>query len=274
MKVLHSSQHSKPTNLIQTIERVAQILDVLAKAAKGLNLGELAARVNLPKGTTHRLLSSLMYFDFVRQDPETRKYSLGFKLVELGSSLLEQINLRKEAEPFLHALSEKIHETVYLAVLEGPEVVYIEKIEAFDDSIGLRATSKVGQRNAANSCSLGKVLLSQLPDQVLHDLLREMPFIQKTENTITDPLQLKEHLQGVRARGYAIDDEESERGIRCIAAPVRNEVGLVVAAVSVSGPAIRITRERIQNSLKDDLVHTARSISKKLGYRGNEPPVV
>ena len=263
------TQKPKPTNLIQTIERVALILDALAKPSKGLALGELAAKVSLPKGTTHRILSSLMYFDFVRQDQESRKYSLGFKLVELGSSLLEQINLRKEAEPFLHTLSEKINETVYLAVLDGIEVVYIEKIEAYDDSIGLRATSKVGQRNAANSCSLGKALLANIPEQVLDNLIPDMPFIRKTENTITDPVQLKEHLQGIRVRGYAIDDEESERGIRCIAVPVRNEVGAVVAAMSVSGPAIRITRERVQRELKDEVMQTALSLSRKLGYRGN-----
>ncbi len=269
METTHSTQRPKPTNLIQTIERVALILDALAKPTQGISLGELAAKVNLPKGTTHRILSSLMYFDFVRQDPETRKYSLGFKLVELGSSLLEQINLRKEAEPFLHTLSEKTKETAYLAILDRTEVVYIEKIESEDDSIGLRATSKVGQRNAANSCSLGKALLAYIPEQVLDDVISGMSFIQKTENTITDPLQLKEHLQGVRARGYSIDDEESERGIRCIAVPVRNEVGVVVAAVSVSGPAIRITRERVQGELKDDVMQTALSLSKKLGYRGN-----
>jgi len=269
METTGPTQNPKPTNLIQTIERVALIFDVLAKPTKGMSLGELAAKVDLPKGTAHRILSSLMYFDFIRQDPETRKYSLGFKLVELGSSLLEQINLRKEAEPFLHELSEKTNETAYLAILDRTEVVYIEKIESQDDSVGLRATSKVGQRNAANSCSLGKALLANLPEQVLDSLIPDMSFIQKTENTITDPVQLKEHLHGIHVRGYAIDDEESERGIRCIAVPVRNEVGVVVAAMSVSGPAIRITRERVQGKLKDDVMQTALSLSRKLGYRGN-----
>jgi DNA-binding IclR family transcriptional regulator len=268
MKTTRSTQHSKPTNLIQTIERVSTILDVLAKSSKGISLGALSEKVQLPKGTTHRLLSSLMYFDFVRQNPETRNYSLGFKLVELGSSLLDQINLRKEAEPFLTALSQRTKETGYLAILDRTEVVYIEKIEAEDDSIGLRASSKVGQRNAANSCSLGKVLLAQLPEEELNDLIEEMGFVQKTENTITDPLQLKDHLKVVRARGYAVDDEESERGIRCVAAPIRNEIGLTVAAVSISGPAIRITRERVQGALKDEVMATALKISKKLGFRG------
>jgi len=262
-------QKYKPTNLIQTIERVSDILDVLALNSKGISLGDLSAKVKLPKGTTHRILSSLLFFDFVRQYPQTRSYSLGFKLVELGSILLEQINLRKEAEPFLHALSQRTKETTYLAILDGVEVVYVEKIEAEDHSIGLRATSKIGQRNMAHSCSLGKVLLAALPDQELDELLLEMKFVQKTENTITDPLHLKDHLNSVMSRGYAIDDEESERGIRCVAAPVRNEIGQIVAAVSISGPAIRITREKVQESLKDEVMATALEISRQLGFRAD-----
>lgn len=262
-----SHRKPKPTNLIQTIERVSSIFDVLARSPRGLSLGELAAKAALPKGTTHRLLSSLIYFDFVRQDEASRNYSLGFKLVELGSILLEQINLRSEAEPFLAALSQSTNETTYLAILEGADVVYVEKIETDDQSIGLRASSKVGQRNTPHSCSLGKVLLADLPDHALETVLRRMEFVQRTEHTMTDPAQFTDHLRVVRRQGYAVDDEESERGIRCVAAPIRNEIGTVVAAVSVSGPAIRITRERIQNGLKAQVMATALNISKKLGFR-------
>jgi IclR family KDG regulon transcriptional repressor len=260
-------QHSKPTNLIQTIERVTTILNVLAQSGKGTSLGDLAGKVALPKGTTHRLLASLMYFDFVRQDAESRKYALGFKLVELGSSLLEQIDLRREAEPFLHALSQRVGETVYLVILDRTEVVYIEKIEPEDTSIVLRTTSKVGQRNAAHSCSLGKALLSQLPEAELDAILKDMPLIQKTSNTITDPNQLKDHLKTICARGYAIDDEESEEGIRCVAAPVYNDRGVAVAAISISGPAVRVTRQKIQDQLKDEVIQAAFEISQKLGFR-------
>lgn len=261
-------RNSKPSNLIQTIERMSGILDVLAKSSKGISLGKIAEKVTLPKGTTHRLLSSLMYFDFVRKDPDTRMYSLGFKLVELGNILLEQIDLRKEAEPFLHALSQRTRETVYLVILDRIEVVYLERVDSEDPSLVLRAMSKVGQRNAANSCAVGKALLAQLSEEELDELIKEMTFIQKTTNTITDPLQLKEHLRGVRTRGYAVDDEESEEGIRCVAAPIYNESGLAVAAMSVSGPAIRVTRQRIQDTLKDEVLQTALEISKKLGFRG------
>jgi len=262
-----TAERVKPKNLIQTIERVSAIFDMLAQSSKGVSLGDIAAAVDLPKGTTHRLLSSLMYFDFIRQDDESRKYSLGFKLAELGGILLEQIDLRREAEPFLHALSNRVGETVYLVLLDGVEVVYIEKIEPEDQSIVLRATSKVGQRNAVNSCSLGKALLAHLPEQELDALFKKMPFIRKTANTITNPNQLKEHLQSVRAQGYALDDEESEEGIRCVAAPVFNDRKTAVAAISISGPSIRMTRQRIEETLKDEVMQTALQISHKLGFR-------
>ena len=256
----------KPNSMIQTIERVMLILDVLSKNSKGISLGALAATVGLPKGSVHRLLSSLSYFDVVRQASETRKYSLGFKLVELANILLEQIDIRKEAEPFLQDLSFKTSETVYLVILDRTEVVYLDRIEPNDPSLGLKAMSKVGQRNAANSCSVGKVLLAYLPEKILEETLKEMPFIAKTENTITDPMQFKEHLRGVRNRGYALDDEESEKGIRCVAAPIFKEHGQAIAAISISGPAIRVTRQRIQREFKDQVMETAIQISGKIGY--------
>jgi IclR family transcriptional regulator, KDG regulon repressor len=264
----------KPSNLIQALERAAAVLDALAQYSQGASLGTLSARVGLSKGTTHRILSSLMYFDFVRQDAATRDYALGFKLVELGSCLLEQIDLRREAEPFLQDLSRRTNETTYLVILDRTEVVYLEKIESEDASTVLRATAKVGQRNAANSCAVGKTLLAELPEEDLNTFIRDMPLVQKTENTITDPLHLKEHLKAVRERGYAVDDEESERGIRCVAAPVRDERGRAVAAISISGPAIRVTRQRIQDFLIEEVMATGLEISRKMGFRGEGKPLV
>jgi len=259
---------SKPGNLIQTIERVTVILDVFANNARPLALGDVAAKVNLPKGTTHRILASLIYFGFVRQDQESRNYALGFKLVELGASLLDQIDVRKEAEPFLHELSQQTKETVYLVLLDGPEVVYVEKIETEDSSIVLRASSKVGQRSTANSCAVGKSLLAYLPAAHFNDLLPRMTFTPKTANTITDPATLQTHLQTVRQRGYAIDDEENEAGIRCVAAPILNERGQAIAALSVSGPTVRLTHERLHGALRNQVMATALKISHAMGYRG------
>jgi DNA-binding IclR family transcriptional regulator len=260
-------QTSKPNNLVQTIERASSILDILGQSPQGISIRELSTKIKLPKGTTHRLLSSLSYFGYVRQDPKTRNYLLGLKLVELGQLLLGQLDLRKEAEPFLRALAERTKETVHLVFLDRNEIVYIDKVETEQNSSGLKMASRVGLRNPAHSSAVGKVLLAHFPEEELKNFIKEKGLAKRTENTIIDPTQLKDHLKLVRAQGYAIDDEENEKGIRCVAAPIYNEVGKTVAAISISGPAFRITKKVIQESLKKEVMETALKVSQRLGFR-------
>jgi DNA-binding IclR family transcriptional regulator len=258
---------SRPNNLVQTIERASLILDALGQNPKGISVRDLSQKIKLPKGTTHRLLSSLSYFGYVQQDSKTRNYLLGFKLVELGNLLLSQLDLRKEAEQFLKDLTEKTKETVHMVILDRDEVVYIEKVETEQNPSGLRMASKIGLRNPAHSCAVGKVLLADLAGEELDKLIKGKSLTKRTENTITDPLQLTEHLKMVRTQGYAIDDQENERGVRCVAAPICNEMGKVVAAISISVPAFRVTKKVIQESLKKEVMETALKISKRLGFR-------
>jgi IclR family KDG regulon transcriptional repressor len=256
----------KPNNLVQTIERASSILDILGQNPQGISIRELSTKIKLPKGTTHRLLSSLSYFGYVRQDPKTRNYLLGFKLVDLGNLLLNQLDLRKEAEPFLKDLAERTKETVHMVILDRNEVVYIDKVEMDQHTSGLRMASRVGLRNPAHSSAVGKVLLAHFPEEELKNFVKEKGLLKRTENTIVDPTQLREHLKSVRAQGYAIDDEENEKGIRCVAAPIYNEVGKTVAAISISGPAFRITKKVIQESLKKQVMETALKVSQRLGF--------
>ena len=256
---------TKPSNLVQTIQRVSSILEELGKNPRGISIRDLSLKLKLPKGTTHRLLSSLIYYAYVRQDPNTRNYSLGLKLVELGNLLLSQLDLRQVAEPFLRDLADRTQETVHMVILDQNEIVYVDKIETDHHTGGLRMASRIGVRNPAHSCAVGKVLLSHLPDQELDFLIKEKGLDKRTENTITDPTQLKEHLKSVRKQGYAIDDEENEKGIRCVAAPIRNEAGKAVAAISLSGPAFRITKKVVQETLKKEVMETAYQISQRLG---------
>ncbi len=267
MDSLTSLQKSKPSNLVQAIERASSILDVLGQNHRGISVGELSAQVGLPKGTTHRILSSLAYFGYVQQDAKTRHYSLGFKLVELGNQLLNQLDFRKEAKPFLEDLSKRIQETVHLVILDQNEVLYIDKMESNDNPSGLRMASRVGSRTPAHSCAVGKVFLAHFSEKELDEFIKSTGLPKMTENTISDPARLKEHLKLVRSQGYVVDDEENEKGIRCVAAPIRNEIGTVIAATSISGPAIRITRKKIQESLRDEIINTTAKISWKLGFR-------
>ena len=263
------AKESKPNNLVQTIQRVSSILEELGKNPRGISIRDLSLKLKLPKGTTHRLLSSLNYYAYVRQDPNTRNYSLGLKLVELGNLLLSQLDLRQVAEPFLRDLADRTRETVHMVILDQKEIVYVDKIETDHHTGGLRMASRIGVRNPAHSCAVGKVLLSHLSDQELDFLIKEKGLDKRTENTITDPTQLKEHLKSVRKQGYAIDDEENEKGIRCVAAPIRNEAGKAVAAISLSGPAFRITKKVVQETLKKEVMETASKLSQRLGFREN-----
>jgi DNA-binding IclR family transcriptional regulator len=260
-------QTPKPNNLVQTIERASLILEILSQSPRGISIRDLSTKISLPKGTIHRLLSSLSYFRYVRQDSKTRNYFLGFRLLELGNLLLSQLDLRKEAEPFLRDLAEKTKETVHMVIMDRDEVVYIEKVELDHHSSGLRMASRVGLRNPAHSSAVGKVLLSHLPEEELNLLIQGKGLTKRTENTIIDPIQLKEHLKAVRTQGCAVDDEENERGIRCVAAPIYNETGRAVAAISISGPAFRVTKKIVQETLKKEVMRTALKISQRLGYR-------
>jgi IclR family KDG regulon transcriptional repressor len=271
MSTINSARGSKPANLVQTIERAALILDTLSQKPQGVSLRELSAEVALPKGTTHRLLSSLAYFGYVRQDLATRDYLLGFRLVELGNRLLNQLDLRTEAKPLLVELGRSVKETVHLVILDQNEVLYIDKVESDENPGGLRMASRIGSRTQAHSCAVGKVLLADLSEDQLDEYIKKQGLPRLTERTLTDPAQLKEHLKAIRKRGYAVDDEENERGIRCVAAPIRNGSGRVTAATSISGPAIRITRERIRDTLQREIMETAARISKGLGFREERP---
>ena len=258
---------TKPKNLVQTIERVAFILDIIKRYPNGLSLGALAHDANLPKGSAHRLLSSMTYFDFVCQDPTTKNYHLGFKLVDLGNLLLSQIDLRGEARPFLVQLSESVYETIHLVVLDGDKALYIDKVDLHTKATGLQMISRLGSRIELHCSSVGKVLLAHMKDSDAEAIISNVGLPRRTANTITAPAQLMRHLSSIRENGYAIDDEENEDGIRCVAAPIRNERGQVKAALSISGPTTRITPERIETELRIRLCETAAQISAKMGYR-------
>jgi DNA-binding IclR family transcriptional regulator len=267
MVVPRSFYGSKPSNLVQTIERMSLIFEELRLSPQGLSIKDLSERVALPKGTTHRLLKSLAYFGFVGQDVESKQYHLGFKLVELGNTLLSQLDLRTLARPHLITLSQTTNETVHLVIFDQEKVLYLDKVESEENPSSLRMASTVGMRISAHSCAVGKVLLAALPKKELREFTKAKDLPRKTKKTITDADQFIAHLELVRTQGYAIDDEENEPGIRCVAAPIWNEMGHVVAAISISAPTIRISRKMIQEKLKNQVMDTALEISRKLGFQ-------
>jgi DNA-binding IclR family transcriptional regulator len=239
----------------------------MATSAQGISLKELSAKVGLPKGTTHRLLTSLAYFGYVRQLPESKDYCLGFKLVELGNRLLDHLDLRAQARPFLISLCKKTKETVHLVILDQNDALYVDKVVSDDNPAGLQMVSRVGRRVPAHCSAVGKVLLAQLSEQEMQALIHEKGLEKRTENTITNTEKLKHHLKVIYRQGYAVDDEENESGIRCVGAPIFNQQGQAIAAISISGPTLRITKKIIQETLKNEVMKTASDISKEFGYQ-------
>ena len=268
MEALPTAKGTRPKNVVQSLERAGLILEVLSQHSRGLSLRDLSQKVHLTKGTTHRLLSSLAYLDFIRQNPSNKHYLLSFRLVELGNRLLNQIDFRIEARPFLVELAENTKETAHMVILDQFEVLYIDKVEAIGNTTGLRMASMLGSRIPAHCSAVGKALLAFLPEEKLEELAGANGLPKRTENTITRFEKLKEHLELVRRRGYALDNEENEIGIRCIGAPIRDQRGEVIAAISISVPASRMKTRMMEAKLKDRVIETARKISSKLGYPG------
>jgi DNA-binding IclR family transcriptional regulator len=258
----------KPSNLVQSVERVANILELVGQNSQGTGIRDLSLTLKLPKGTVHRLLSTLVYMGYVRQDSASKNYFLGLKLLELGNMVTNQLDLIKIAEPVLRGLAEDSGETVHMAILEQNEIVYINKIESEMNAGGLKMSSRVGSRTPANSCAVGKVLLSYLSPDEIDRIIQATGLSQRTAYTITDPTRLKEHLAAVRKQEYAIDDEENELGIRCVAAPLFGDKGNAVSAISLSGPAFRVTKKLIQETLRKEVMRAASEISQLLGYTG------
>lgn len=257
---------SRPSNLIQTIERVAAIMETLAAFSHGLSLGDLSEKVNLPKGTTHRIVSSLTYFGFVRQASATKNYLLGYKLMELGNVALGQMDLRNEARSELVQLAHEVRETVHLVIRDGSEVLYIDKVAPQPKHAGLQMVSTLGSRIPMHSSSVGKILLAHLPDSKISQIIQAKGLPKRTANTITDTAELKRNLSRIRAQGYAIDNEENEMGVRCVAAPIRDMTGTVIAAMSISIPAARVTMQKLRSELKHKVTRTAAKISAKFGF--------
>lgn len=249
---------------IQSLDRALYIIEIIANSQEPLSLKEITDRSKLPKPTVYRILSGLELWGYVDQDGE-KGYKLGKKFMLLGSKVQEDLEIRKIARPFLKWLNEETKETVFLGIMDKGRSLYVDKL---DSHHSVRLFSKVGTRNYLHSTSLGKCLLSGLDDGEVIKILKENGMPQMTANTITNPNELLKQLQFVREQGYAYDDMENEEGVRCIAAPIKDHRGRVIAAVSISGPAQRLTREMMDNALKYRLLKAARDISEAFGYKG------
>lgn len=252
--------------LVNAVERALGILENVDSGARGTGITELSQRVGMKKSTVHRLCATLEHRGYLLRDPDTGRYRLSLRLFQIGSAALSRLDLPARAMPALEALGAAVQETAHLAVLEGDDVVFIGKVES---PRPLRLHSQVGRRAPAHCTALGKVLLAYTTASRRTRILRG-PIARYTPQTITAPEALARALEEVRRRGYALDDQEFEEGIRCVAAPVRDYTGNVIAALSVSAPAVQLPRSRVA-AMAEAVIAAAQQVSNSLGYGAAHP---
>ncbi|MCS0503231.1 IclR family transcriptional regulator [Ancylobacter mangrovi] len=244
------------------------ILELLAEEP-GLRFAEIRARLGLPGSSCHHLINTLCQLGALQMN-EQRGYVLGLRLLELGALAAGQRQIEHQALPSLRRMSRELQLTCHLGVLEGHAAIYLLKVEGQRE---IRVNTWVGKRLSLHSSSLGKVLLAWLPEADIRDRLQHATWEPKGPKTITDPAAYHAHLALVREQGWALDDEEDNPNIRCIAAPVLDLRGRVVAAISVVGTVLDIGPEHI-DTLAGAVRGTAGSISRELGYRGAPEPAL
>ncbi len=261
-RVPHSKTVKSPYK-VQVLDRALAALAALSNSASDCSLAELCPALGLHKSTAHRLMMVLEQHRLVVKSPETGRYRLGLRLYELGSRAIDGLDLRGRARPYLDRLQERFGETVFFCILDEGQVFYVDKVES---QRSVRTACTVGSRAPAYCTAVGKAMLSELPDTEVATIVRKSGLKAITANTITTLARLKNELRAVRSRGYAIDDEEKEEGLRCVGAVVHAHSRKLSAAMSISGPAFRMTKERIPE-VAQALMQAAGALSTELGYQ-------
>ena len=243
---------------VQVLERALALLDVLSAVDKEIGPGELASRVGLHKSTIHRLLKVLECHRMVRRTAQG-KYDLGLKLFELGCISVSRFNLPKRADPFLKQVVRETGDTAHICVLSNTKMVSIASAEAW------WVARAVGHRGDLHASAAGKAFLAFLPAAAQADLLSRLPLPKHTRKTISTAVALKAELARTRRQGFSVNDEEVEEGVRCVAAPIFDYRGRVIATISVAGPVFRMTKRRLARVARIAKA-AAHSLSRELGY--------
>jgi IclR family KDG regulon transcriptional repressor len=250
------SKGANRNHSVQVLTRCFAILEAIAVNQGEVSLATLSKVLAIPHSTIHRILSSLIKLGYVEQNQQNGYYRLGLKILSLSNVILEKLDLRKMGLTFLRELMQATGETANLVVLDGDEVVYIEKAES---QASVRVFSLIGRRAPVHTTGVGKILLSELAQPDIIDILKRKGMVRLTSYSITTIAAFLDELTLVRKQGYALDNEECEVGARCIAAPVRNHLGRIIASMSISGPLTRMSPKRVK-----ELIPTVREYALKL----------
>lgn len=250
---------------VQSLERALNILNKLSEYPDGIQIARLSEQVGLTKSTTHRLLSTLSSMNYVVKDEQTDKYKLGLQVLFLSRNILNNLDIVNVARRYLEKLSQEVNETVHLCIEDQGEIMYVDKIESNQT---IRMYSRIGSRAPMYCTAVGKVLLSDMDPEHLKEVISKMDFVRKTDTTVGSKEELLEVIEQVRKQHYALDNGENEKGLQCIAAPIYDHKGKIVASFSISGPSNRVTMEVINNELIEKVKQYSLEISRNLGYTG------
>ena len=248
---------------VKSFQKILSILDCFSTVDRSLSVSEIVERSGLPRSTAHRLVLSLRQIGLLDQDGTRHEYRLGLKLFELGNTVLINMDIHRESRPFMELLSQAAGEAVHLCVFDGWRMMFIDRQNG--GRSGQNNSTIIMEASPCHCTGVGKAALAFQPDAVIDRIVRlGLPAF--TRNTLTDPVALREDLARIRERGYAIDFGEMELNVRCVAAPIRNNTGRVIAAISVSGNDRRMTEERLHD-LAPRVIDHAALISARLGFR-------
>jgi len=251
---------------VRSVHRAIEILELLA-ARHDLTVTEIGRELDIPKATAHQILATLVAKRVLTRGPGSETYALGPNLFTLGSYARLNFDVVRVAAPHLRRLNELLDETIHLTVLRDGKLLYVD---CYESTKRLRTHSSIGEIGDLHCTAVGKAVLAFQPPDDRRRLIGRSKLDRFTPNTIVDPVELEAELERVVERGYAVDDIEHEAGVRCVAAPIRNHDGRVIASLSVSGPDGRITPDRFE-PLARDLIRTADDVSRELGHAPGRP---
>jgi IclR family KDG regulon transcriptional repressor len=254
-------EKSTQPEAVSSVLKVFNILQALGEQ-KEIGVSELSQRLMMSKATTYRFLQTMKSLGYITQEGEADKYSLTLKLFELGSQSLEYVDLIAIANKEMNVISDQTMEALHLGTRDENSIIYIHKI---DSKYNLCMQSRIGRRNPLYSTAIGKVLLAEKDEKFIRSTLKDVEFVQHTEQTIKNVDDLLTELATVKNQYFAQDNEEQESGIRCVAAPVYDRFGTVIAGLSISLPTLRFDENDLNRYV--ELLHNAcRSISKQMGF--------
>jgi DNA-binding IclR family transcriptional regulator len=257
------AKKEKSEYIIQAVSHALDLLEQFHDDVDELGVTELSKRLKLHKNNVFRLLATLESRGYIEQNKATENYRLGLKSLELGQTFIKQMGLLRQAKPTLEKMVADCNETCYVAIFKEGHAVYLDMVET---DMTVRVVSRVGSRLPSYCTAAGKIHLAYMSEDDINEVLPEEEFQSYTDTTIATRKALKKELEEVAEQGYAVDNEELDLGVNCVAAPIRDYTRRIVGSISVSGPTMRLGEERIANELVPLVLQASEELSTRLGY--------